>query len=94
MTFEEFKSSLQQSAPPANLKPLAKALWFEGKGDWEAAHDIAQEINTNDGSWVHAYLHRKEGDVGNASYWYHRAGKPMTYVSLEDEWASLVKNFI
>lgn len=94
MTFEEFKSSLLQSIPPANLKPLAKALWFEGKGDWEAAHNIAQDVHTNEGSWVHAYLHRKEGDVGNASYWYHRAGKSMPSMSLDEEWTSIVKIFL
>ena len=91
MTFEEFKLSLQQSSPPASLNTLAKALWFDGKGDWEGAHNLAQDVETNDGSWVHAYLHRKEGDVGNASYWYHRAGKKMPTVPLEDEWVSIVK---
>lgn len=91
MSFEEFKSSLQQSSPPPSLSALEQALWFDGKGDWEAAHNLAQDVNTNDGSWVHAYLHRKEGDVGNASYWYHRAGKKMATASLDDEWASIVK---
>jgi hypothetical protein len=91
MSFEEFKSSLRQSSPPANLSALAQALWFDGKGDWEAAHNLAQDVNTNDGSWVHAYLHRKEGDVGNASYWYHRAGKKMATASLEEEWSAIVK---
>lgn len=91
MSFEEFKTSLQQSSPPASLNALVQALWFDGKGNWEAAHNLAQDVNTNNGSWVHAYLHRKEGDVGNASYWYHRAGKKMATSSLEEEWAAIVK---
>ena len=77
MTFDEFKSSLQYGAPPADLTDAVKALWYDGKGDWNRSHDIAQEIYTADGSWVHAYLHRKEGDLGNASYWYSRAGRPV-----------------
>ncbi|HEY3406005.1 MAG TPA: hypothetical protein VGK59_21615 [Ohtaekwangia sp.] len=91
MTLNEFKATLQQTTPPSTLTPLLKAMWHEGKGDWEAAHNIAQEINTSEGSWIHAYLHRVEGDLGNASYWYHRAGKPVFTGDLKHEWNSIVE---
>jgi hypothetical protein len=68
MTYDEFKSSLKNSAPPEKISGLLKSLWYDGKGDWEKSHEIAQDINTTDGSLIHAYLHRKEGDSGNAMY--------------------------
>ncbi len=72
--------------------PLS-ALWRDGKGDWEGAHLDAQGDGGRDGSWVHAYLHRKEGDLGNAGYWYSRAGQsmPAKSVTLETEWAEIVR---
>ena len=94
MTLEEFKSSLNNPDPPNGLTPLLKALWYDGKNNWEMAHNITQDINSNEGSWVHAYLHRKEGDLGNASYWYNRAGRKMPNVSLEKEWEDIVVEFI
>lgn len=94
MTITEFEKTLSHDSPPENINPLLAALWHERKGDWEAAHNIAQDINTSDGSWIHAYLHRVEGDRGNASYWYHRAGKPFPQVAVADEWRSLVTNFL
>lgn len=93
MTFEEFKNSLTETNPPA-VNELLKALWFEGKGDWESAHNIAQDIHNNDGSWIHAYLHRVEGDLGNASYWYSRANRKMPSSTLKDEWAAMVKELL
>lgn len=93
MTFEEFRNSLSQTNPPA-VNELLKALWFEGKGDWESAHNIAQDIHNNDGSWIHAYLHRVEGDLGNASYWYSRANRKMPSSSLKDEWNAMVKELL
>ena len=93
MTFEEFKNSLAQTNPPV-VNELLKALWFEGKGDWESAHNIAQDIHNNDGSWIHAYLHRVEGDLGNASYWYSRANRKMPSSTLKDEWSALVKELL
>jgi hypothetical protein len=91
MQFEEFKTSMRQDTPPAGLPPLLTALWHAGKGDWERAHTIAQDIPTREGSWVHAYLHRVEGDEGNAGYWYSRAGRKMPGVALEQEWADIVR---
>ncbi|WP_119078737.1 hypothetical protein [Chitinophaga alhagiae] len=90
MTFDQFKNSLRQPAPPAGLSPVLEAMWWDGRGDWERSHNIAQEVHSADGSWVHAYLHRKEGDPGNAGYWYARAGKRMPAVPLEAEWEQMV----
>lgn len=94
MTFDQFKNSLQQSAPPPGLSPVLEAMWWDGKGDWERSHDIAQDVHSADGSWVHAYLHRKEGDLGNAGYWYARAGKRMPSAGLEAEWEQMVKGLL
>ena len=86
MNLEEFKTSITVEKPPWETNDLLRALWIEARGDWDAAHLIAQENSSDDGSWVHAYLHRKEGDLSNASYWYSRAGKKRPDISLEEEW--------
>lgn len=93
MTFEEFQYSLRNEAPAPVSQPL-NALWYAGKGDWDTAHVIAQDIYTWEGSWIHAYLHRVEGDEGNARYWYHKAGKKMPSCSLQEEWASIVRELL
>ena len=90
MTFLEFTATLNQSAPPP-LSPLLQAMWYDANGEWEAAHNIAQDINSNDGSWVHGYLHRKEGDESNAAYWYRRANKTFKRNTLEEEWTEIVR---
>lgn len=90
MTLEELRASLSQSTPPANLPPLLAALWCDAKGDWNRAHEIAQDQNTPDAAWVHAYLHRKEGDAGNAGYWYREAGHPHSTLPLDKEWEQIV----
>ncbi len=87
---EQFKASLTDDNPPAGITLSLAALWYAGKGDWEQAHTIAQDIPTRDGSWVHAYLHRQEGDQWNADYWYNRAGKSRPLLTLEEEWDSMV----
>lgn len=94
MTFEKFKDSLSTSSPPRDVSPLLQALWYDGKNDWEMAHNIAQDVHSKEGSWIHAYLHRKEGDDGNAGYWYARAGVAFPKVTLEEEWKSLVEMFL
>ena len=91
MTFEAFKASLKDAQPPEGISATLKALWQDGHGNWDKAHDLAQETGGTEGAWIHAYLHRKEGDAGNASYWYHRAGKPMPGGSLEQEWEQIAR---
>jgi hypothetical protein len=90
MTLSEFKTTLARDRPPESLAPLLTALWLDAKGDWEGAHRVAQDVESDDGAWVHAYLHRKEGDSSNAGYWYRRAGKRPARVTLDDEWAAIV----
>src|SRR5580658_10788680 len=75
MTYDDFHHSLTAAQPPAELTPALAGLWWDAKGDWKQAHDRAQDDEGPEASWVHAYLHRKEGDQGNAAYWYGRAGK-------------------
>ena len=84
-----FRHSLSQNQPPAGASAAVEALWWEGKGDWAAAHDRLQSDLTAEGAWVHAYLHRKEGDLSNASYWYNRAGKPVASGDLGAEWDAI-----
>ena len=93
MTFEEFKNSLQSPAPPA-VSTYLEALWYDGKDDWEKAHTIIQDINDQTAAWIHAYLHRKEGDIGNADYWYARAGKKRPAFSLGEEWGKMVNTLL
>ena len=88
-TAEKLAESTQQPAPPAELLPLLEALWWEAKGDWTRAHEIAQNIHTRDAAWVHAYLHRREGDQWNAGYWYRNAGRPVSTLPLDDEWREI-----
>jgi hypothetical protein len=90
MTLADFDSSLAASAPPPDVPPLVAALWHDAKGDWQRAHRIAQDIEGRDAAWVHAYLHRKEGDDANAAYWYRRAGRPAAVVPLEQERREIV----
>jgi hypothetical protein len=86
MTLAEFKASIAAASPPASIPPALVALWHDARGDWNAAHTTAQEIDDDTGAWVHAYLHRKEGDPSNAAYWYRRAGKPVARDGLDAEW--------
>lgn len=94
MTVEAFRASLSQPAPPAELSHALAGLWWDAKGDWTRAHESAQQDEGPSGSWVHAYLHRKEGDIANASYWYRRAGKPVTSGPLEDEWRAILQSLL
>ena len=90
MTPESFRRSLSADEPPEGLPPALVALWHDGRDDWEAAHRVAQDIDGASGAWVHAYLHRKEGDLPNASYWYRRAGKPIATGPPDLEWNAIV----
>jgi hypothetical protein len=85
MTLDDFQHSLTATEPPAELTLALAGLWWDAKSDWTRAHESAQQDEGMEGSWVHAYLHRKEGDQGNAAYWYNRAGKPVCRESLDQE---------
>jgi hypothetical protein len=94
MSFEELEQSIaRDAAPPAAASLALQGLWHDARGDWERAHQAAQEDHSRDGSWVHAYLHRKEDDIGNAGYWYARAGRPMPArgTTLEAEWREIAR---
>ncbi|HEX2100512.1 MAG TPA: hypothetical protein VHF69_07605 [Candidatus Synoicihabitans sp.] len=94
MTAARDAESLRRLASPAELGLPLQALWHDAQGDWEMAHTVAQRAGDRDGDWVHAYLHRKEGDEANARYWYTRAGRPLPAVSLDDEWAAIVTDLL
>jgi hypothetical protein len=91
MDLAEFRVSLAAASPPPGLTPALRALWLDASGDWDQAHEAAQADEGGPGDWVHAYLHRKEGDAGNAAYWYRRAGKPVCRAALEEEWAAIAE---
>ena len=86
MNLAEFKASLATDGPAENLALALQALWHEANGNWETAHRLAQKQDDLSGAWVHAYLHRLEGDKWNANYWYSRAGRSMPTMTLEQEW--------
>lgn len=88
MSFEDFARA---TTPPAGASAALLALWHDGRGEWERAHAFAQDDSSAAGSWVHAYLHRKEGDAMNAGYWYRRAGKPEASGDLRTEWEKIVR---
>lgn len=90
MTIDEFRDSLAQPAPPPELRAVLRALWHAGRGEWDEAHEIAQSVDDAEGAWVHAHLHRTEGDLDNASYWYSRAKKSRPDLALETEWDEIV----
>ena len=90
----EFKQSLQNENPGQGLSVPLKALWYDGKGDWQNAHDQVDHLDDRSSAHVHAYLHRKEGDIWNADYWYRRAQQTRPDISLEEEWEQLVVLFL
>jgi len=94
MTLDDFLKSLAATEPPAGITFALAGLWWDGKGDWKRAHESAQRDEGVEGSWVHAYLHRKEGDHGNAAYWYSRAGKPVCRDTLDAEWLNILKELL
>jgi hypothetical protein len=95
MTLDEFKRLADAGDSPAEgMCALLKALWLDAQGDWDGAHRLAQESPGVDGSWVHAYLHRKEGDAGNALYWYERAGRGYCGGSLQEEWGQIARSLL
>ena len=97
MSFDELQQSIQRDgAPPAGTSLALQALWHDARGDWDGAHRCAQDDHSRDGSWVHAYLHRKEGDLGNAGDWYTRAGRklPDAAATLESEWTEIARELV
>lgn len=90
MNLSSFKKSLLENNPPQNISVYLKALWYDAKGNWENAHKIIQDVDDKNAAWIHAYLHRKEGDISNADYWYRRAGKKLPAITLQKEWEEIV----
>ena len=94
MQFEEFQKTLTASSPPQNASVYLKSLWYDAKNDWNKAHEMIQSVEDKTAAWVHAYLHRKEGDIGNADYWYSRADKKRPAVTLNEEWENITKSLL
>ena len=94
MDLQAFKQSILQPEPPEGLSLALLALWWDAKGHWNKAHECAQEREDRAGNRVHAYLHRKEGDLPNAGYWYRRAGADMPGTALHEEWEELVRGYL
>lgn len=92
--FAEFQIALQNKAPDHNWPEVLKALWYDAKGDWQRAHELVDPSSEPMAKWIHAYLHRKEGDEWNAGYWYRLAGKKFSKMALEEEWQTLVEKII
>jgi hypothetical protein len=91
MTVTEFRNIAEC---PSNFSPALKGLWYDKQGDWNTAHEIVQNASDRDSAWVHAYLHREEGDRWNANYWYRRCGQPEFQGSLQDEWKHIARNLL
>ena len=94
MTVEEFRTSLAHDGPPRQLSVALAALWWDAKGDWKQAHEVAALDEGPAAAWVHAYLHRKEGDLSNASYWYKRADKTPANSALQQEWREIAQSLL
>ncbi len=93
MTYELFVKSLDAGQPEDKMPDTLRVLWYQRKQEWEKAHQIAQDMEGADGAWLHAFLHRDEGDEWNAGYWYRRAGKPFFSGSIEEEWEKLARRY-
>lgn len=94
MTIAIFKESLAGKEPPQNASVYLKALWYDANEEWDKAHTLIQDLPDTNAAWIHAYLHRREGDLFNADYWYRRAGKKRPPVSLSEEWEGMVEAFL
>lgn len=94
MDLQTFKDSITKPQPPAGLSPALQGLWWDAKGDWDKAHQRAQDRDDREGMLVHAYLHRKEGDQSNAEYWYRRCGAVPSISALDQEWEQLARAFL
>jgi hypothetical protein len=94
MDLDQLVQSLGRDKPPEGIGGALQALWCEKKGDWDRAHELTQQEPDPEGAWVHAYLHRVEGDESNAGYWYRRAGRPHSQAPLEEEWKEIAQALI
>jgi hypothetical protein len=94
MNFEQFEQSLQRQVVPEELTNALQALWLDAKGDWNGAHEKIQDDSSVQPSWIHAYLHRKEGDEANARYWYNRVGKKFPSLTLSEEWRMIATTLL
>jgi len=90
----EFKISLEKNSPDSNMSVQLRALWYDAKGDWHTAHNQVDHLSDTFSARIHAYLHRKEGDMWNADYWYAKAGEKRPKLTLEQEWEELVLRFL
>ena len=94
MDLHTLKQSLSADAPPADVPEYIKALWYDAKDNWKKAHELIQDLPDKNASRIHAYLHRKEGDIRNADYWYAKAGKKRPLVSLSEEWEQIANDLL
>src|SRR5262245_65013819 len=94
MNLSSFRASLSDARPAERLPPPLRALWHLGRNEWQRAHAVVQEEDDAGSAWVHAHLHRVEGDLSNARYWYSRAGKSLPAVSTDEEWGELVASLL
>jgi len=94
MDITSLKESLTKNQPPEHASVYLKALWYDAKGNWGKAHELIQDLTDKNAAWIHAYLHRKEGDIWNADYWYRNAGRQRPAVSLQEEWEQLAAAFL
>jgi hypothetical protein len=94
MSPSEFQESLTLEEPPKGLSAPLTALWWDARGDWPRAHDLVDALESTEGMAVHAYLHRREGSLSNADYWYRRAGRLYYRAALEEEWQALVEGLL
>jgi hypothetical protein len=94
VTPARFTESLSRPAPPARLRAALQGLWWAAKGEWDRAHQLVQDEESAEAAWVHAYLHRVEGDLANASYWYRRAGRAAASGPLDEEWQAIAADLL
>lgn len=94
MDLQTFTKTITSSSPPSGVSVYLESLWYDAKGDWNKAHKLIDHLEDKDAAWLHAYLHRKEGDLSNADYWYRKAGKARPDISLQDEWRNLASYFV
>ena len=94
MDFEAFRRALEDDQPPESVGPALRAMWHAARNQWERAHELVQTHDDTDSCWIHAHLHRVEGDLSNAAYWYSRAGRRMPKGDLQAEWQEIVTSLL